>query len=115
VRVQSDGKLHMLQNQTVPPCNLNGQCPVTSWVLHNQGTSSNGQFFGEVNYPGSDMPGVSSSRAEFTSMKELWNGSWTANPWNGLTSGCSYYKNNALTANSSFEIWTNPTSPPRSC
>jgi hypothetical protein len=115
VELQADGKLHMLQNQSVPPCNVNNECPVTSWSLHNVGTGSNAQFFGEVNYPGSDMPGSSSSRAEFSTIKELWNGSWSSNPWDGLTSGCTYYRNNVLTRNSSFEIWTNPINPPRSC
>jgi hypothetical protein len=114
VQTQSDGKLHMYENSGVPPCNQAGQCPVTSWVLHNQGTSSNAQFYGEVNYPGSDVPGTDTNRATFF-ISELWNGVWGHYAWNGLSSGCSYYKYDNLISNSEFDTYTKPTSPPRTC
>jgi hypothetical protein len=70
-RLASDGLLHMnyLDPDQRPPCNQNGFCPETNFDPHSAWSGHHAEVFGEVNYPGNDMPGLAGAKAEFAQIQ----------------------------------------------
>jgi hypothetical protein len=110
---QTDHYLHMYKDGSPAPCIPGGGCVVTNWDP-NSSSSSSAQFFGEVNYPGSDVSGSSSVHDTFSGVQELWNGTWNDYAWT-LSADCPYYHRQSVSSYTIFDIWTDPLSHNSTC
>ena len=92
-----------------PPCNQAGDCPTTTWLLHDLGhDGSKAEFFGETFQHQSDISGGPNSRTDFLNTEEKWSGAWGSYAYDGLADDCSFYRHALVTSREHFQIWTDP-------
>jgi hypothetical protein len=107
-----DGALHMSVGGAEPDCDTGGprDCPFTSFDPLNVAAwdGMQGQWEGETHWAGSDMPGTSGSKTDFSAIQVKVDGSWVTRAWTNTGSDKCYYKLNVVDPNSHFQIWTQP-------
>ena len=108
----SDHHLHMYIGGSTPTCMGQPpyQCPETDFNPRQAWTLDDAEFYGEVDFPGSDIAGSSSFKTSFTSVEEDPQGSdgWGSYTWIVNLDCDVFYHQSDISQYSSFKIWTYP-------
>jgi hypothetical protein len=107
--LQSDDALHLFYGPDEGPCNSGGDCPTTPFDPLNAWNGTQGQWYGETGFAGSDVPGRSTSKTDFDTVRVKEPGTdWTQENWTATGSDKCFYKQDIINNGDHFKIWTQP-------
>jgi hypothetical protein len=110
-RHTSDGKLHMFIADTPGECNVDGECAITPFdpLSANAWDSTVATWQGEAGFAGTDVPGVTTDRVNFDTVRvRLPGNNWDPLNWTSTNSSKCFYKIQVVDDGSHFRVWTEP-------